>query len=236
MRDRLPANLRLVSAAALTMALLGTGCTPTLVPLDRSELLRLRDERVIRVVQYSPASLSVMTPGKAAVAGAFGLIGGLIAAGLAKAQAETLQKEYSLEDPAAKVGERLLAGLSAELGPKGFQPVEERLESDDLEDLRTRFGGDLVLDVKTDRWAIGYFPADWSRYRITYAVRARLLRPQDAQTLWLGYCKFEEETGSTWDELTANAGAALRLRFDHAADKCAQDLLAQFGVHAAAGR
>jgi hypothetical protein len=213
-----------VFVVSTTMVLVGAGCTPTLIALDKGNLLRLRDADVIRVVHYSPAAFTVMTPGKASLAG-FGLIGGLVAAGLAKAQAEEMERDFALTDPATTLSERLLAGVSGDLGLTRFQAVDTRLDSDDLEELAARCRRDLVMDFRTDHWMLSYFPFDWSRYRVSYAARARLVRPHDARTLWLGYCKVVEETGASWDEITLNAGALLKAKFADAATDCARQLL-----------
>ncbi len=218
----------------LILSVLGQGCAPSFVSIDRNELEQLKDQPLIHVVHYSSPSLSAQTPISDVGVAIGGILGGLASVEIAKAEGEKLKEQCSLEDPSIRVRERVIDSWSAQMEIKTFRVVPERLESDELDALRSKFGNELVMDFKTHHWTL--FPKPWtrwttSRYFIIYSIRSRLIRLQDSRVMWLGYCKFDENetltTSSTWDELIANNCSLLKAKFGQAADMCAQQLADQ---------
>lgn len=216
----------------LLLAVLGQGCAPSIVSIPRNELEQLKAQPLIHIVHYSSPSLTARTPSTDVGAALGGVLGAGASTSMAKTEGEKLKEQCSLEDPSIRVRERVIDSWSAQMGIKSFHVVPERLESDELDALRSKFGNDLVMDFKTDRWVIFPKPGTrWttSRYFVVYSIRARLIRLQDSKVMWLGYYKFDENlsTSSTLDELIANDCTLLKAKFCQAADTSAQQLADQ---------
>jgi hypothetical protein len=218
----------------LLLAVLGQGCAPSLVSIARNELERMKNQPSIHVVHYSSPSLTARTPSTDVGAALGGVLGAGVSTGMAKTEGEKLKEQCSLGDSSIKVRETVLDRLSAEMGIKNFRVVPDRLESDELDTLRSKFGNDLLMDFKTHHWTLYPVPGSrWttSRYFIIYSIRARLVRLQDSKVIWLGYAKFDESqalsTSSTWDELIANDCTALKTKVGKVAEMCAQQLADQ---------
>jgi hypothetical protein len=215
---------------AWVFLLIFCGCGPKLIRMDTGERARLKQVN-IQAVRYPPPSFNVRTPGKA-LAGGGGLLGGFISLGLFKSAGEKMTHDYSLEDPVVAVKDRFLSSLDADLGIKASS-VNEPLGKDSLDELKTTFEKGMVFDFKTIQWMLFYFPTDWSHYRIAYSARSRLIRLEDSKILWQGVCEFigkDPKTSPTWEELTENNGALLKIKLKEAADACSKELLAQFNA------
>ena len=227
----------------LLLSMMGQGCAPSLVPIDRNELGQLKDQPLIHVVHYSSPSLSAGTATSDAGLALGGLMGAGVGIAIQRAEGEKLKAQCSLEDPSIRIRESVTDRLSAEMGITNFRLLPERLESDELSALGTKCGNELVMDFKTDNWTLFPEPGtQWTtrRYLLVYSIRGRLIRLQDSRVMWLGYCKLNEyeagSTGVTWDELIANDCASLKAKIGHAVDMCAQGLTDQLIGKAAAER
>lgn len=217
--------------AFVAILLLMVGCAPSLIKMEKEEIARLKDQPEIQAVHYPAPTFTITTAGQIAVASLFGIIGGAIVGASIEAEGKRLTKEYALEDPSVRVKDRFIAALGTGLELRNFRSLNEPLASDDLTELRTKFAGTMLIDFQTTNWAAGYHLPDTSRYRILYAVRARLIRPEESKIVWQGFCSFKGEdaaTSPTLDELKANSGALLKEKLKEAADACADQLLAQF--------
>jgi hypothetical protein len=240
----LPRQVKIIGIIfiVLFLAVLSQGCAPSLVSIDRNELAQLKDQPLINVVHYSPPKLVAKTPstGIGSALGAVGGIvggvaGGVVAAEISKTQGEKLKQQCSLEDPSIRVREKVINSCSAQMAIKNFNVVQEPLDSDEMDALRSKLGNDLVMDFKTNYWMI--LPtalSQWTmtrQYYVMHSTRARLIRLQDSKVMWLGSCDFDGKktlsTSSTWDELIANGCSQLKANFSQAAEMCAQQLLDQ---------
>ncbi len=215
---------------ACVISLIFCGCAPKLIKLDADERARLKQVN-IQAVHYPPPSFNVRTPGKA-LAGGGGLLGGFISLGLFKSAGEKMTHDYSLEDPVVVVKDRFLSSLDSDFGIK-TSSAHEPLSKDSLDELKTTLGKGMVFDFKTIQWMLFYFPTDWSHFRIAYSARSRLIRLEDSKILWQGVCEFigqDPKTSPTWEQLTENNGALLKIKLSEAADACSKELLAQFNA------
>lgn len=90
--------------------------------------------------------------------------------------------------------------------------------------------GHWLLEFASLNWSIGYFPTDWSHYRILYLAQASLLDPEKREDVWFGKCKVEDdlEKKTSLEALTADGAALLKERLDKAAQTCAETLWEQF--------
>ena len=213
--------LALAVAASAVLAG-GWGCAPRLVGLEHDTLLRLKAEPEIRVVRYPPPMFDIANPGNRVVGSVFGVSGGGIA---------VPSQGFAAADPVRAVQDRFAASLGFETGLTNLRPVDDVPPSDRLDETGKAFGHGLILDFKTLRWGLSYDPQLWTRYRVVYSARARLVRADDASLAWQGICDASEREaapGTTMGELTAADAALLRDKLDDAARSCSEDLVRQF--------
>jgi len=225
-------NHKLTSTFVAVLLLSATGCSPSLIPMDKNEMARLKSESKIHVVAYQPPNFNYSTAADGFAAGAIGaLTGGLGGAvyGLAmESRASRFAKTYFLEDPVPRAKETFLAGLPEHFDVTRVAQSQEPLSDDGVENLRKNFDNGVVLDFKTESWGLISAPLS-SLYQTPYAVRARLVRLADGRVLWQGYCN-RDGAGSraTFDEFTANSGALLKKKLGETGEACGKELISQF--------
>ena len=214
------------------------GCAPTIIEIDREMLMRLKNEPQILAVHYQPASFEVY--GQLGAAGAatatglatelFGLAGGLAAAGVvwggAISAGKQLIKDYSLEDPSPRVKEGFISAIESRLGFKSTRSIKETLSTEDLGELKEKFGNMIVIDFLTSQWVFSDRGAFSGEYRLSYSARSRLVRLEDSKVLWQGVCQLFRSVPSL-EELKADNGALLKEKLNEAADICVSQLVAQ---------
>jgi hypothetical protein len=173
----------------------------------------------------------IAKPHYGAVAGAFGIVGALVVVGLAEVEGRRLMKDYSLEDPASKIRDSLLAALSATEGLRNLRVDSRTPASDELTEMRAALGSGTILDFRTTLWELMYDSQELDRYGLRYAIRSRLIRLDEQTVLWEGFCDSRETETSPkvpLEELKADSGAVLRERLEAVAAHCADRLFAQF--------
>jgi len=224
----------LALAIAVVLVTLTTGCASKKI-LTEQQLAQLRGAPELHVVRAEPSSLSVTTQNmKAAgmVGGIlFGAIGGGIAAaitsGVAQSDGKRLAEEYQLDDPAAVVKDRVIAGLTErQLAPGSITSIPSAVKDIDADALAKAFPGATVLAFKTDSWAI---KPSGSYYRLEYEASARLVRTTDATELWKIKCELDDKQlpRMSMEQLKANGATSLKARLQEAAEFCAEQLVQQ---------
>lgn len=209
------------------------GCAAGAVDLDRDVLLGLKQEPQIHLVVYRSPVFTVATPGNSLVGSVPGVSGGALTMPFG-----TPGSNGGVYDPAVVVSEELGKALAFELGLTNLRPRPGAEPDDRPGALATSLGEGLVLDVKTLRWGMAPDPHLWTRYRVRYVARSRLIRLRDGRTVWQADCDASERearSGSTLGELTAQDSAVLNDRLREAATRCSRDLTARFFVHLPAG-
>ena len=208
------------------------GCSPSLIPIDKDEMARLRSEPKIHVVAYQPAKFNYSTASDGFTVGVVGaLSGGLGGAvyGLAmEARADRFVKTYSLEDPVSRSKEAFIASLPDHIDAARLTHAQDILSEDGIEVLRKKFSDGVVLDFKTELWGLMAAPFS-TLYQIPYAVRSRFVRVADGRVLWQGYCNRDgADSRASFDEFTAHSGALLKKKLGEAAEACGKELTTQF--------
>lgn len=207
--------------ALLLLLLLASACASGRVALDATSRGRLAETEAVRAV-VRPASFSVRTPG-GALAGGGGALGALVSEAVAGRRGEMTRTRHSLADPALRVAETLGETLRSDLGVARVEIAREPVAED------APLGTGLVLELRTQRWLLLYFPTDWSHYRVSYQADARLVDAASATVLWASSCEVlgsDLSPSPTLGELEANDGALLGTKFDEVADACARQLRA----------
>jgi hypothetical protein len=220
--------MRRISAPLMigAFAAVVTGCASSKVALKPHDVAQLKTVSEIPAVHAQQATLRVVTVGKAMSASLFGIVGGLVADGMARSDGKDFVKAYGLDDPAGRVKEGLAAALAERLVLNNLRAVSTPVEDIDANTLRRAFRDSVVLAVKTDQWSISYVDLA-SHYGIVYFATARLVRTVDGTLLSNASCRLDgRDFGkATMEELTADNGALLRRRIEQTADVCVNRLI-----------
>lgn len=183
------------------------GCASTkVVPLSAESAAALEGRR-IGASEYETPDFSAFTAGKAM----FGLVG----AALMISAGNRIVSENAVEDPAGEIAASLAgrmaevhgmtvsgSGSGAVLADGSVGSVAERYDD-----------ADYVMDVRTVNWSFLYFPTDWSRYRVLYSAKLRLVETRGGQVIAEGFCKRVPDytdDAPTREELLANEAARLK--------------------------
>jgi hypothetical protein len=205
-------------------------CAPARIELDP----RVRDvvpaASVVHLVAYPADAPSLLTSTAAMTGGAFGPIGGAVVGARAATVGRDLMAKHKVVDD---LSSQLASALSDQL--KATLPNLKRATAapvgDALEDLRRSGLRPYVLDVRSHGRII-YYPGSWSRYRLIYDGRARLVDTENGRVVWLGACEHkgpeEADISPTLDQLEAEDGVAYRRMLGDATAACATDLIKQY--------
>jgi hypothetical protein len=182
------------------------------------------------MVQYEERPVFVATTaGKAAMGGLFGAIGGAVAGGAMVSAGQKIAQDNNLQDPAPKIAEGIVTDLAVfnDLTIHDSHGVLAK-SADPAALAKTYPGNDLILDVRTTGWSFGYFPTNWTHYRVFYTVTLRLIRTSDSKVLAEGACVRGTEQSSdgapTYDELLADSATLLKRRISDESQDCAKEL------------
>lgn len=207
------------SALAAILSMFASGCVSVQeMPLQANALDALKGRELMLATRDKP-DFAAMTAGKAA-------IGGLIGAAAMISAGNEIVVQNDVQDPARHIGERLGRALKDSYGVR-LASRETALVSDDLaEILSNNPDADLVLDTRTINWSLTYFPTSWTKYRLVYTARLRLVDVKRRQVLAEGGCQHvpeETDVSPSYDEMTANGAARLKLELLAAAAFCASE-------------
>jgi len=216
---------RKTALASLATAFFAAGCVSVQeIPMTAASVDVVRGRELSLSVRDKP-DFGAMTAGKMAGGALFGALGGAIAGSAMVSAGNELVAQNAIADPAEKIGATLGATLREKLAarPVAFRT---RLSSDEVTEVtKAPSGMDLVLDVRTIGWGFVYFPTSWSKYRVIYSARARLLDARKGQVLAESGCAMpvaeDADAAPTYDELLANGAARLKGELQKAADYCA---------------
>jgi hypothetical protein len=207
-----------MKAAICVAACLLAGCAGQHVKLGASERAALASEAV-HVVHLPAAKMFFVESSGYTAAGV--LFSPLVVLAQA-AEAKSLMDELKLEDPVARVKERLAAALESELRIAKVNRLERAPERSDPESLRKALGTGVVLQVRTENWRI-------DNNRAKYSASAQLVRLSDGVTLWHAVCPDsiadKDKPSPTTEQLKANGGELLKAKLAQAADACADALV-----------
>jgi hypothetical protein len=138
-----------------------------------------------------------------------------------------LVADNAIEDPDGYIGEQLQQALDTQYGLSPAPAVSAIADSIDPKKLAALYpGADFLLDTQTVNWGILY-RLNLSRYRVLYAVKARLIDVHKGQLLAEGFCHRNDDVDPmppTYDELTANQAELLKSRLHTDADACIAEL------------
>jgi len=210
-----------IAKAAMTLSMLTllAACAGQLpAPMKGDELALSLQPQIHAVHHESQRSFSVQSTGYTVAAV---LLPTPLVFLAASADGHGLKREFALEDPVARMKQRLVSSLESSLKLTNVTAVSAPLLDDDIETLKRAFENGVVLDVRTVRWGI-------DNNRARYSARARLVRLADSSVLWEATCHnlVPGKAGPTRTRaaLVANQGELLKSELREAADVCADQL------------
>lgn len=216
---------RILVAASLLIFMAGCVSAPQ-VRLADNPTAQLSGNRVHTVQEESP-SFGALTADKAM----FGAFGALAAHDIGN----RLVRENDVVDPSIEVETALAEHLQGryQVMPQG-QIIDFR-EGDKPGDLgswaRENNVNSLILDAETVGWGFSYFPTVWSRYRVTYQARVRLIDASNGQVIAQHLCASStpehSEQAPTYDEMMGNNAAGLKAMLKDRVAACVEEVKAQ---------
>lgn len=197
------------------------GCTTVShVPLSKDASQSLQGKTVART-EYPAPDFTAMTPGKAAFA--------LLGAAAMVSEGNAIVKNNEIADPALAISMALASRLEAARASKTIErPISAAID----EPAALAAGAaaaDFVLDVKTLNWMFGYYPTNWSGYRVMYAARLRLIDAKSRAVVAETACQTiqgDDAAPPSMEQLLDGKAALLKDYLGKAAVQCA-DVLAR---------
>lgn len=201
-------------------AVISTGCASvSKVPMAAATGSAMKEQTVTQTARPKPA-FTAMTAGKAA----FGMLGAMamISAG------NDIIAGNQVADPADEIARGLADALKTSRGAR-IAPGATSVSVDDPAAISAAVGGaaKYVLDVQTVGWSFGYFPTDWTHYRVMYTAKARLIDTTSKSVVAEGGCSRMPDTNAgapTYNELMADNAARLKKELSIAAGICTSQL------------
>jgi len=190
--------------------------------IDKSIVQTLKDKTITHTVREKP-DFAAVTADKAA----FALIGAvaMISAG------NEIVAEHGIADPADEIAAGLAKALESRHGSQFVNsPVMVSEDDPALIAASTKGAVKYIIDTQTINWSFGYFPTDWSHYRVIYVAKARLIDVDTKAVVAEGFCKHVPESNEgapTYDQLLANKASLLKKKLSDAAGKCVTSLKAE---------
>jgi hypothetical protein len=179
----------------------------------------VRNQSVVRTARDMP-DFSEMTAGKAV----FGVLG---AAAMISEGNKTVANNR-IADPAIAIADALLGAMQSSHGAQVVaSPV--RIDNEDPARIAELAKGKAryVLDVRTLMWQMGYFPTDWTHYRVIYTAKARLIDVEAKNVVAEAFCKQIPDSNTnapTFDDMLAQNAARLKAINTANAQACAESL------------
>ena len=144
--------------------------------------------------------------------------------------AQQLRAGEWLSDPAKKIKRDFVTRLTTRVPPVTVRSIEKARRSGlfSISSLKKEFGEATVLEIESRSWGLYPYRPFSPDLRLQYTVRAKLIRLEDKEVLWVGDCKFREEAPKeqrhTITDFRKNEDL-LQASLDQAAENCSSELL-----------
>jgi hypothetical protein len=218
-------------ASLVATAAMLSGCvTIPRHPIDQATGHALQAKTVASVRHASPDFMA-FTPTKAA----FGVLG----AGAMISAGNAFVRDNGIEDPAPSIADGVLGAIGDKYHMTRVPIKVDPLKDDSVASVAgAAAGADYVLDVQTVGWNYAYLPTGWTRYRVNYVARMRLIDAHTAEIIAEGGCNrspSNENDTVSFDMLEANRGQGVKDTLKTYADSCVDELKKIVGVEQGAG-
>jgi len=230
-------NLMSRTKILLIICLITTvGCTPKMIKMDQATQESLSKVHQITAIQYESNDFEVPPHSLGSM---FGVIGAIIASGVADSEAEDIVARFHLQDPIMQVKEGFLSKFSQKFSNVKLSQISEAFKDDDINELTEDFDNQKVLDFRTVSWGIvkgkhDFFtpPAFQTGRNVKYFARARLLDVNEEKVLWQGVCDLLDEVNfgeaHLEEAVPDSKGNFLKKKFETLANRCIHELIKQF--------
>jgi len=210
--------LALALVAVLTSI---SGCTTLESRAISGKAVEDISQKTVAYTSRAKPDFAAMTPGKAM----FGLIG----SAMMIAEGNQLVADNNLPDPANVISDSLVGELEGGFGAKRAPAV--KVTGDDVAQIAAAAQGTAryVVDTQTIQWIVAYFPSDFTRYRLIYSARARLIDTQSKTVVAEGFCRRVPDNvanAPSYDALVARGAALLKTRLNAVGKDCFNDIRA----------
>jgi len=211
--------MRHLTVPGVSLVLLAGCAAPPTQRIDGQALSAVRGQSVA-TTQRTKADFTTLSPGNAM----FGMLGAV--AGIS--EGKRIVTENKVEDPANAIAAALARSLQTGQGAQ-VVPQPLAIDTDDVARIANAAKGKarFIVDVKTTTWSSGYFPFDWTHYRVMYAANARLIDTETQKVLAQGTCRQVPETNAgapTSSELFGQGAARLKTIIAAHAQTCLDSL------------
>jgi len=210
--------------------LLVYGCAPQMeeIKMDPEVLIHLKKQPLIRVVLYTPGPVFVRENK------------GVLGVGTREwaTAGNKMVIDYSVEDPAIRIKDHVLSSLEADPGLKIDHTVYNNPYDIKISKLNGKFGYGFAIGFRSEiklfpfpGTIYGIDPDYWSHYQLSFGAFSWLIDLDNSKIVWRAKCGVtwkDRKTSPSLEELEANNGALLKVKFNEAADACAEELLAKF--------
>jgi hypothetical protein len=187
--------------------------------MDAQALGAVRNQNVVHTARDMP-DFGEMTPAKATL--------GLIGAAMMVSEGNKTVATNKIADPAIAIADALSGAMRTAHGVQVVAPPV-RIDSEDPARIAELAKGKAryVLDVRTLMWQMGYFPTDWTHYRVIYTAKARLIDVDTKSVVAEGFCKQIPDSNTnapSFDDMLALGAARLKAINAANVQACAESL------------
>lgn len=217
-------------------------CGPSLVKIKPEVLSNIKNDQTrITLIHYNEPLLKVFSAGMVARSVAVGVtynqplrvqkpVKKVAAAMAPDANPGNAAGDPTTIQPSSDIKQALHRYLQEKEGLKNLHAVAEAEVDDDIVGLSKSYREGIIVDVKTLGWLLSYCPLSWSKYRLTYVVRSRMIRSSDKKLLWQAEASYvgDCDTAITLEEAYRNDCEGLKNLLKKAEKDCLDDLRKQF--------
>ena len=190
--------------------------------IDTKSVTEIKGQTITYTVRKKP-DFAATTAGKAAFA--------LLGAAAMISEGNKIIASNNVPDPADVIATGLANTLENAYGVQLVTPPTEVNANDEAQVAASINGkAKFIIDVQTVHWSFGYFPTDWTHYRVIYTAKARLIDAQSKAVVAEGFCKHIPTSNigaPTYDELLANEAAMLKRELNSIASECVSSMKTQ---------
>jgi hypothetical protein len=203
----------LTTTVLVLAALVVSGCVSTANVTAKKGSLSQSAGLSLAVSERPLPAFADMKPSNAM----FGAIGGLASV----ASGNELVKKNAVADPASEIASSLSDHLATAFKVVPQSTTRIPVNTGDTKELSEVAKGkaELLLDVQTVNWSCVYLPLKWTRYRVIYSAKLRLIDVRKQEMMAEGFFVWKTPDGGTnptYDELFENGAAGLRKQLDEA--------------------
>ena len=198
------------------------GCAGKTIPLSDYGVDELQGKSITSTTRENSRFL----------AGTFSkLVVPLVGSRLAFNAGDRIIEDNDIDDPTNYISQQILTTLSVEHNLNIVNINQEHFNTprNSVSKISEQYKmADYVLDIMNVGWGFMHFPTNYTRYKVGYLVKLRLINTKNRQVVALGYCNFESPDklydAPSYYELLRNKAERLKTELKMATNHCIDDL------------